>query len=88
MVWVQIGSIRFRAGSVSDWVISGFGLIQVNTTSGRFGSRSVQFWFQIEFGSDLSDVGSRLVSGRSVRFIRFGLVLPGLHIIVTKKNLS
>ena len=49
----QIGSIRvifgsgldrinkIRVGSVSDWVISDFGLIRVNTTSGRFGSGSV-----------------------------------------------
>uniref|UniRef100_A0A7C8ZL83 Uncharacterized protein n=1 Tax=Opuntia streptacantha TaxID=393608 RepID=A0A7C8ZL83_OPUST len=49
-VRVYIGSIRFWVGSVSDWVILGFGLSRVNTTSGRFGSGSVQFWFRIEFG--------------------------------------
>ena len=87
---VRFGSFRVIFGSGLDRInkISGrfdfglghfgFGLIRVNTTSGRFGSGSVQFWFRIEFGSDLSDVGSGLVSGRSVRFIRFGSVLPGL----------
>ena len=65
---VYIRSIRFRVGSISDWVILSFGLSWVNTTSGRFGSGSVQFWFRIEIGSGLSDVGSAQVSGHSVWF--------------------
>jgi len=78
-VRVYIGSIRFQVGSILDWVISGFGLSRINTTLGRFGSRSVEFWFRVEIGSGLSDVGSGLVSGRSDQFIWFGSVLPGLH---------
>ena len=47
-------------------------------TSGRFGFGLVQFWFRVKIGSGLSDVGSGPISGHSVRFIRFGSILPGL----------
>ena len=65
-VWVYIGSIRVQVSSDLIWVISNFKSLQfwVGSVLGQF-----NFGFRVEIGSNLSHVGSGLISDRSVQVI-------------------